>query len=179
MVHFGARWYDPETGRWISKDPILLAGGLNLYAFCGNDPVNFFDPWGLCEDATLVENYNPLYAPFAKITGINVPSPDPTQEFLNNPSLETFAALMNDPAMQMAVMMSMRIPEAPVGSLKLVSAKWLKAKGVDPHIVKDGMEGGRMDVYIDKVKNIWIKGKGVADDFAETGYAVDSTYHNL
>jgi len=49
LVHFGARWYDPETGRWISKDPILLAGGLNLYAFCGNDPVNFFDPWGLCE----------------------------------------------------------------------------------------------------------------------------------
>jgi len=49
LVHFGARWHDPETGRWISKDPILLAGGLNLYAFCGNDPVNFFDPWGLCE----------------------------------------------------------------------------------------------------------------------------------
>jgi RHS repeat-associated protein len=49
LVHFGARWYDPATGRWISKDPILLAGGLNLYAFCGNDPVNFSDPWGLCE----------------------------------------------------------------------------------------------------------------------------------
>jgi len=47
LVHFGARWYDPETGRWIAKDPILLAGGLNLYAFCGNDPVNFSDPWGL------------------------------------------------------------------------------------------------------------------------------------
>ena len=49
LVHFGARWYDPATGRWISKDPILLQGGLNLYAFCGNDPVNFSDPWGLCE----------------------------------------------------------------------------------------------------------------------------------
>jgi RHS repeat-associated protein len=49
LVHFGARWYDPVTGRWISKDPILLAGGLNLYVFCGNDPVNFSDPWGLCE----------------------------------------------------------------------------------------------------------------------------------
>jgi len=52
LVHFGARWYDPETGRWIAKDPILLAGGLNLYAFCGNYPVNFSDPWGLCESAS-------------------------------------------------------------------------------------------------------------------------------
>ncbi len=41
------RWYDPATGRWISKDPILLAGGLNLYAFCGNDPMNGSDPTGL------------------------------------------------------------------------------------------------------------------------------------
>jgi len=49
LVHFGVRWYDSQTGRWISKDPILLEGGLNLYAFCGNDPVNFSDPWGLCE----------------------------------------------------------------------------------------------------------------------------------
>jgi RHS repeat-associated protein len=46
LVHFGARWYDPSTGRWISKDSILLEGGLNLYAFCGNDPVNFSDPMG-------------------------------------------------------------------------------------------------------------------------------------
>ena len=47
LVQFGARWYDPATGRWLSKDPILLKGGLNLYVFCGNDPVNAVDPWGL------------------------------------------------------------------------------------------------------------------------------------
>ena len=42
-----ARWYDPATGRWLSKDPIGLSGGLNLYEFCGNDPVDFSDPAGL------------------------------------------------------------------------------------------------------------------------------------
>ena len=47
LVQFGARWYDAKTGRWLSKDPILLEGGLNLYVFCGNDPVNFADPEGL------------------------------------------------------------------------------------------------------------------------------------
>ena len=47
LVEFGCRWYDAETGRWISKDPILLEGGWNVYAFCDNDPVNRTDPTGL------------------------------------------------------------------------------------------------------------------------------------
>ncbi len=47
LYNFRARWYDPETGRWLSNDPIGISGGLNLYAFCGNDPVNFVDPIGL------------------------------------------------------------------------------------------------------------------------------------
>jgi len=47
LYYFRARWYNPETGRWLSKDPIGIAGGLNLYAFCGNNPVNFVDPMGL------------------------------------------------------------------------------------------------------------------------------------
>jgi RHS repeat-associated protein len=50
LVEFGCRWYDAETGRWISKDPILLDGGWNVYAFCDNDPINRTDPSGLCED---------------------------------------------------------------------------------------------------------------------------------
>jgi RHS repeat-associated protein len=50
LMYFRARWYNPETGRWLSKDPIRIAGGLNLYAFCDNNPVNFVDPMGLCKE---------------------------------------------------------------------------------------------------------------------------------
>ena len=49
LTNFRARWYDAETGRWLSKDPIGLSGGLNLYAFCGNDPIGFKDFMGLCK----------------------------------------------------------------------------------------------------------------------------------
>ncbi|MDO4366209.1 MAG: RHS repeat-associated core domain-containing protein, partial [bacterium] len=46
LVNFRARWYDPGTGRWLSKDPIRLQGGVNLYAFCSNSPVCVNDPFG-------------------------------------------------------------------------------------------------------------------------------------
>ena len=43
------RFYDPDTGRYISADPIGLQGGINLYAYVRNDPVNWVDPWGLAK----------------------------------------------------------------------------------------------------------------------------------
>jgi RHS repeat-associated protein len=41
------RYYDPNTGRYISADPIGIAGGLNLYGYVDGDPVNATDPEGL------------------------------------------------------------------------------------------------------------------------------------
>ena len=46
LYQFRARWYAPELGRWLSPDPIGLEGGLNLYEFCRNNPVNGRDPSG-------------------------------------------------------------------------------------------------------------------------------------
>jgi RHS repeat-associated protein len=56
LYYFRARWYDPVTGRWLSNDPIGISGGLNQYVFCANNPVNFRDPFGLCEDGTYYIN---------------------------------------------------------------------------------------------------------------------------
>ena len=40
------RIYDPNTAKWLSIDPIRENGGWNLYAYCGNDPVNATDVTG-------------------------------------------------------------------------------------------------------------------------------------
>ena len=44
-----ARWYDVQSGRFVSEDPIGLAGGINPYRYAGNDPINKVDPFGRCE----------------------------------------------------------------------------------------------------------------------------------
>jgi RHS repeat-associated protein len=48
LVRFGARDYDPEVGRWLSKDPAGFFGGsTNLFEYSDNDPINRRDPSGL------------------------------------------------------------------------------------------------------------------------------------
>jgi RHS repeat-associated protein len=46
LYYYGRRFYRPGLGRWLNRDPIEEDGGLNLYAFCGNDGVNAVDPLG-------------------------------------------------------------------------------------------------------------------------------------
>jgi RHS repeat-associated protein len=48
LVRFGARDYDPATGRWTAKDPIGFTGGdTNLYGYVLADPLNWYDSLGL------------------------------------------------------------------------------------------------------------------------------------
>ncbi|MDX9715704.1 MAG: RHS repeat-associated core domain-containing protein [Dissulfurispiraceae bacterium] len=48
LYYYRARYYDANTGRFISKDPIgFSAGDVNLYRYVGNNPVNWTDPEGL------------------------------------------------------------------------------------------------------------------------------------
>ncbi len=50
LIRFGARDYDPETGRWTAKDPIRFAGmDMNLYGYILSDPINGFDSTGLVD----------------------------------------------------------------------------------------------------------------------------------
>ena len=49
LVYMRARYYDSETGRFISRDPIGTAGGLNLYCYVDNNPIRYNDPTGKCK----------------------------------------------------------------------------------------------------------------------------------
>jgi len=47
LYYYGHRYYSPETVRWASRDPIAERGGLNIYAFVGNESVTRRDLLGL------------------------------------------------------------------------------------------------------------------------------------
>ncbi|MBW2029265.1 MAG: RHS repeat protein [Deltaproteobacteria bacterium] len=51
------RYYDPRTGRYLTPDQIGQVGGINLFAYTGNNPINYSDPEGL---------FNPLGIPFGR-----------------------------------------------------------------------------------------------------------------
>ena len=50
LVYCGHRYYDPNVGRWTSRDPTGLDGGVNVYQYVEGDPVMGADPSGLDDD---------------------------------------------------------------------------------------------------------------------------------
>ncbi len=47
LYFYRARYYNPVLARFVSQDPIGFAGGINLYAYVSNDPIDSVDPFGL------------------------------------------------------------------------------------------------------------------------------------
>lgn len=58
--YYRARYYDPGQGRFLSADPIGYGDGLNMYAYVGNDPMNYRDPSGseACDKGNCPETTN-------------------------------------------------------------------------------------------------------------------------
>ncbi|MGW0810913.1 RHS repeat-associated core domain-containing protein [Nonomuraea sp. NPDC002799] len=79
LTHLGAREYDPAIGRFISADPILVAGSpqqMNGYAYSDNNPVTTSDPTGLCAGSLCSPGGGALGGGMSKDPDIDWTTPD-------------------------------------------------------------------------------------------------------
>ncbi|WP_079978283.1 RHS repeat-associated core domain-containing protein [Parachlamydia acanthamoebae] len=58
FIYYGRRYYDPQTARWITADPLGYEAGANLYAYANNNPLINIDLYGL--DAGLVDDQDQI-----------------------------------------------------------------------------------------------------------------------
>lgn len=70
FVYLRARYYSPDTGRFVSEDPIK--DGNNWYVYCGNNPVNNIDPLGLSRNSRYVSVSTTLNMRDSYGTGSNI-----------------------------------------------------------------------------------------------------------
>jgi RHS repeat-associated protein len=99
VCYYGFRYYNSNTGRWPSRDPIGERGGINLYGYVGNNPINGIDPLGL--DAIYLLDSNNKAAVGQGHAGVLIgddsngwtyynfaPAVGPNQTAINYPTLE-------------------------------------------------------------------------------------------
>lgn len=79
LYYYRARYYDPEIGRFLNEDPLGFEAGINFYAYCSNNPINFNDPDGMIRlpgvgaaKAYLKKNLDELAGPWNKVGGHHV-----------------------------------------------------------------------------------------------------------
>lgn len=71
LYYYRNRYYDTGTGKFITADPIGYKGGLNLYTYCKNNPINLTDPSGTIVRLCDVEGWMPAFShTFVEIYGL-------------------------------------------------------------------------------------------------------------
>jgi RHS repeat-associated protein len=113
LYYYRARHYSPAWGRFLQTDPIGTQGGINLYAYVGNDPLNFTDPNGLVKDAV----YNAGSAALNQVNPISTASATEFQTRLGS----AFALSDNDAIAKLAREAFATAPVQPGSSADLKS----------------------------------------------------------
>ncbi|WP_198388641.1 RHS repeat domain-containing protein, partial [Burkholderia ubonensis] len=160
------RYYDPNCGRFISKDPIGFAGGINVYQYAPS-PIQWIDPLGLAKTTCDLYAFGNASGPRdPRIAGVNRPlgeSGDLTAnaEGMVGPTIKDGASTFGDPNMAPVSGVYYKIPtgtELPDGIDVVADGKEVGGKHAETHHTicpKKKMKG---TTFIEKFKSLpWIR----------------------
>ena len=71
LVYYGRRYYDPKDGRFVGRDPLGEAGGINLYGFVANNTVNSWDYLGMSGTTTDEGDFDDVLNGVGNVSGWN------------------------------------------------------------------------------------------------------------
>ena len=119
LLYYGFRHYHPELGRWLSRDPIAEDGGLNLYGFNYNDPINFIDILGYKPRSEMGFFERMAFDASNKVTG-GAPNSVNTTNALGEAQAEALVRGDGDAAIQIAIANQQRVNSQQINSARAV-----------------------------------------------------------
>jgi RHS repeat-associated protein len=113
IYYYGFRFYEPNLSRWLNRDPIGEVGGINLYEFVRNRPVNGIDPFGLTtyvSDSPLADNTSGTYGPYSQTVDDGNSAVLPAVPWLTDQGIQTAD-------WDLAAMIAPFLPESEAGDM--------------------------------------------------------------
>jgi RHS repeat-associated protein len=168
LVYFGYRFYMPNLGRWLNRDPLQEAGGINLYAYVNGDPMGYVDPDGrfamLLLPPLILVSDGLVGAIVGTGLGVGICAATGICNFSEEAEDESDNESNPCP------------PDGSPSDKKLSKGEIdkLKDAGYDPHDLKPKKKGSRFDLFKDKNGNIIIKPKNGNGPGDSTGLNINN-----
>lgn len=143
LYYARARMYSPPWGRFLQPDPTGYAGGSNLYAYVGNDPLNRADPSGLCDNPQGCGgggNGVVLNPEIGIGSNIAAASANTNANQLQSPNLEATTSVPNAVSNTSGVSSAENL-SATAGEIQLAQATFGHGAGHVPIEIAPGLEG--------------------------------------
>jgi RHS repeat-associated protein len=162
------RYYDPASGRYVSRDPLGLAGGRNLHVYVGNNPVRGIDPLGLV-DLNLFPHDEGI-----RQSADNIPNPKGTFTVGGHGNSDVMVGALHDPITPKQMADRIKAHPSYTQGQHVVLMSCNTGNGSDPYAQKVANELGAPVSGPDKFLWIWPNGKvqpaGIkADKTMDTG----------